>query len=86
MRPSCSQKYGAYELAIEQNLPGQGVAGIDHLGQDDASICHRRQHVGQGVEVDGYRALLEDHPWITVLGGCCGTDHRHVAEIAKACC
>lgn len=23
-------------------------------------------------------------PRLTVLGGCCGTDHRHIAEIAKA--
>lgn len=32
-----------------------------------------------------YRALVERHPRITVLGGCCGTDHRHVAAIADAC-
>jgi S-methylmethionine-dependent homocysteine/selenocysteine methylase len=24
-------------------------------------------------------------PHLSVLGGCCGTDHRHVAEIARAC-
>jgi homocysteine S-methyltransferase len=24
-------------------------------------------------------------PSITVMGGCCGTDHRHVEEISKAC-
>lgn len=32
-----------------------------------------------------YRALVERHPQITVLGGCCGTDHRHIAAIAEAC-
>jgi len=32
-----------------------------------------------------YRALLEIFPQIKVLGGCCGTDHRHIASIAKAC-
>jgi S-methylmethionine-dependent homocysteine/selenocysteine methylase len=32
-----------------------------------------------------YRALLERLPNLTVLGGCCGTDHRHVAEICAAC-
>jgi S-methylmethionine-dependent homocysteine/selenocysteine methylase len=32
-----------------------------------------------------YRALRRRHPQITVLGGCCGTDHRHVAQIAQAC-
>jgi methionine synthase I (cobalamin-dependent) len=23
-------------------------------------------------------------PWINVLGGCCGSDLRHVAEMARA--
>ncbi|MFC4453695.1 homocysteine S-methyltransferase family protein [Deinococcus sonorensis] len=32
-----------------------------------------------------YRQLLERHPHITVLGGCCGTDLRHVTAIAEAC-
>jgi S-methylmethionine-dependent homocysteine/selenocysteine methylase len=32
-----------------------------------------------------YRALRERFPQINVLGGCCGTDHRHIAEIAAAC-
>ncbi len=29
--------------------------------------------------------LLKRLPHITVLGGCCGTDHRHVAAIAHSC-
>lgn len=32
-----------------------------------------------------YRDLLRRHPQINVLGGCCGTDHRHIEEIARAC-
>jgi S-methylmethionine-dependent homocysteine/selenocysteine methylase len=32
-----------------------------------------------------YRALLARFPHINVLGGCCGTDHRHVACISAAC-
>lgn len=32
-----------------------------------------------------YRALLQRFPHINVLGGCCGTDHRHVACISQAC-
>ena len=31
-----------------------------------------------------YRELLRDHPGIAVVGGCCGTDHRHVSCIAEA--
>jgi S-methylmethionine-dependent homocysteine/selenocysteine methylase len=32
-----------------------------------------------------YRALLARHPHLTVLGGCCGTDHRHIEAICRAC-
>jgi len=31
-----------------------------------------------------YAALREALPKLNVLGGCCGTDHRHVAEIRNA--
>ena len=31
-----------------------------------------------------YRALQRSLPALTVVGGCCGTDHRHVAAIAQA--
>lgn len=32
-----------------------------------------------------HKELLERFPHITVLGGCCGTDLRHVTAIAEAC-
>jgi S-methylmethionine-dependent homocysteine/selenocysteine methylase len=31
-----------------------------------------------------YRALMELLPSLTVVGGCCGTDHRHVGEALAA--
>jgi S-methylmethionine-dependent homocysteine/selenocysteine methylase len=30
-----------------------------------------------------YRALIDKLPNLNVLGGCCGTDHRHIEEICK---
>lgn len=33
-----------------------------------------------------YQALRTRFPRLNVLGGCCGTDHRHVGAIAEACC
>ncbi len=33
-----------------------------------------------------YAELIDRHPGIHVLGGCCGTDVRHVEAIALACC
>ncbi len=32
-----------------------------------------------------YRQLTRRMPQLRVLGGCCGTDHRHVAAICAAC-
>ena len=32
-----------------------------------------------------YRRLCAVLPQLSVLGGCCGTDHRHVDEMCRAC-
>ncbi len=32
-----------------------------------------------------YRAILDDFPGVRVIGGCCGTDLRHVTAIAESC-
>jgi S-methylmethionine-dependent homocysteine/selenocysteine methylase len=41
---------------------------------------------GDPIELAGeYRDLLHRHPQINVLGGCCGTDRRHIEFIALAC-
>jgi homocysteine S-methyltransferase len=33
-----------------------------------------------------YAGLLKQYPHLTVLGGCCGTDFRHVEAISANCC
>jgi S-methylmethionine-dependent homocysteine/selenocysteine methylase len=33
-----------------------------------------------------YRRLLDRLPALELLGGCCGTDHRHLRAIGEACC
>lgn len=30
-------------------------------------------------------AMLKHLPNLNVMGGCCGTDHRHIEQIALAC-
>lgn len=41
---------------------------------------------GNPEELAGqYATLRQRLPQLTVLGGCCGTDHRHVESIAAAC-
>lgn len=32
-----------------------------------------------------YAQLKSSFPSLNVMGGCCGTDHRHIAQIAHAC-
>jgi homocysteine S-methyltransferase len=32
-----------------------------------------------------YQSLREKFPQMRMLGGCCGTDHRHIAAICEAC-
>ncbi len=42
---------------------------------------------GNPEELGGqYADLLRRLPHIRVLGGCCGTDHRHIERISEACC
>jgi len=41
---------------------------------------------GDPVELGNqYVALKRRLPGLNVMGGCCGTDHRHVEQIARAC-
>jgi homocysteine S-methyltransferase len=41
---------------------------------------------GNPVELGSqYKSLVSKFPHFRVLGGCCGTDHRHIREIAAAC-
>jgi S-methylmethionine-dependent homocysteine/selenocysteine methylase len=38
-----------------------------------------------GDLADGYARLKNALPRLNVMGGCCGTDHRHVGRIAETC-
>jgi len=41
---------------------------------------------GDPIELGSiYARLVESHPHLRVLGGCCGTDARHIEAIARAC-
>lgn len=53
-----------------------------HAELDEAEALDDGDPVELGAQ---YAALRERHPHLTVLGGCCGTDARHVAAIAAAC-
>ncbi|MDP1627677.1 homocysteine S-methyltransferase family protein [Parvibaculum sp.] len=53
-----------------------------HAELDEAEVLDsgNPQELGQQ-----YRDLRARFPQINVLGGCCGTDHRHIEAISSAC-
>lgn len=55
---------------------------LSHAELDEATELDDGNPAEFGAQ---YRELLERHSHLNVLGGCCGTDHRHVSEIAAAC-
>jgi homocysteine S-methyltransferase len=56
---------------------------MSHAELDEATTLDDGDPADLGRRYAELRRLL---PALTVLGGCCGTDHRHVAAIAGACC
>ena len=50
-----------------------------HAELNEATVLDSGDPEVFGVEHAALRAL---HPQLTILGGCCGTDHRHIEAIA----
>jgi S-methylmethionine-dependent homocysteine/selenocysteine methylase len=55
---------------------------LSHAELDEAETLDDGNPVELGQQ---YRNLRAQFPHITILGGCCGTDIRHVKAIANAC-
>jgi homocysteine S-methyltransferase len=71
---------GAPEL---RRIGGLRVNGspLSHAELDEAETLDDSDPVALARD---HAALSEALPAVRLLGGCCGTDHRHVAEIAAA--
>jgi S-methylmethionine-dependent homocysteine/selenocysteine methylase len=55
---------------------------MSHAELDEAEELDR----GDPDELaDLYAGLLDAHPQLTALGGCCGTDHTHISAISTRC-
>ncbi len=96
-----TQNYPAYYMincahpthfarSLEENAPWTArIRGV----RANASTCSHAEldamtelDIGDPADLAArHKALIERFPHITVLGGCCGTDLRHVTAIAKAC-
>ncbi len=55
---------------------------MSHAELDEAEELDAGNPAELGAQ---YARLRDDFDHINVLGGCCGTDHRHIQEIAAAC-
>jgi homocysteine S-methyltransferase len=53
-----------------------------HAELDEATELDSGDPVALGSQ---YASLVARFPQLTILGGCCGTDERHVEEIARTC-
>lgn len=53
-----------------------------HAELDEAEQLDEGNPVELGRQ---FRELTAKHDHLNVLGGCCGTDHRHIEEISKSC-
>jgi homocysteine S-methyltransferase len=84
----------AHPTHFEDSLPGDAEWAQRLRGLRANSSCKSHAELDESNELDEgnpselgqqYAALLKRHPHINILGGCCGTDHRHIAAIAQAC-
>lgn len=54
---------------------------LSHTELDECEVLDD----GDPVELASqYKAIMDTMPWLNIFGGCCGTDLRHVTQIAKA--
>ena len=58
------------------------ASSCSHAELDEAEELDEGDPIELGQQ---YRALREKLPNLNVLGGCCGTDSRHIEAICKAC-
>jgi S-methylmethionine-dependent homocysteine/selenocysteine methylase len=82
----------AHPTHFAHQLDGDWVGRLGAIRANASRLSHAELEVmetldaGDPEDLGGlYAALLKAHPQIRVLGGCCGTDVRHVAAIAQAC-
>jgi S-methylmethionine-dependent homocysteine/selenocysteine methylase len=82
----------AHPMHFGDTLDGPWVRRIRGLRANASQRSH--QELNESPDLDAgnplelgrqYRELVRRHPQINVLGGCCGTDQRHIECIALAC-
>ena len=92
-KPAAGTADGDQVGSAGSGVAGSGAAGSEAAGSEAAGS----EAAGSGVTGSGavgdqtaalageYLRLRQRHPGFRILGGCCGTDARHVRAIAEAC-
>jgi S-methylmethionine-dependent homocysteine/selenocysteine methylase len=57
------------------------ASSMSHAQLDEAAELDDGNPVDFG---DQHRHLVDAFPHLNVIGGCCGTDHRHIGEVVRA--
>jgi homocysteine S-methyltransferase len=71
------ERWAARIRGLRANASRMSHAELDEADQLDA---------GDPLEFGSLYGTLRRHfPQLTVLGGCCGTDHRHIDAVSRAC-
>ncbi|WP_118134991.1 homocysteine S-methyltransferase family protein [Oceanicella sp. SM1341] len=60
-------------------------ANASRLSHAELDCCETLDQGDRAELADLYAGLMLLLPRLSVVGGCCGTDHDHVREIARAC-
>jgi len=74
---------------LDQPMPAlrrlQGIrANASRMSHAELDVCETLDD-GNPSELGGQLAAFNRrYPWINILGGCCGTDHRHIGAISMA--
>jgi S-methylmethionine-dependent homocysteine/selenocysteine methylase len=71
---------------------GDRVSRVRGLRANASTMSHAELDEAEELDAgdpadlaDRYAGLRADHGHLTILGGCCGTDHRHVDAIRRTC-
>jgi homocysteine S-methyltransferase len=82
----------AHPSHFEDVLEGSWLARVGGIRANASRMSHEELDAAEELDEGDpdelaaqYRALRERLPNVAVVGGCCGTDDRHVSAIAAAC-
>ena len=82
--------FAAFPLNVTSGAPWVGRIG--GLRANASAKSHAELDASPEIDIGDIAELADDHaellpslPNLQLIGGCCGTDHRHIAAICARC-